>query len=309
MSAHDEVAVYLGPKQPQELVDAIQHAGGRLASVDDAVAVVWYGGQPTQLASVCTSATRWVQLPAAGVESFLAAGAVTENTTANVVFTSAAGAFALSVAEHTVALMLAGARRLHELACADTWTSPTPMTLRGATVAIIGAGGIGRALIELLEPFGAHVFAVTRSGRQVTGAAKSVPADELHEVLTEADHVVIAAPATSETKHLIGAEQLAMMKPTSWLINVARGSLVDTDAVVAALRSRSIGGAALDVTDPEPLPDGHPLWDAPNALITPHSANPKNLLLPRLAERVRTNIERFRAGEELVGRIDATREY
>ena len=171
-------------------------------------------------------------------------------------------------------------------------------------MAIVGAGGIGRALIELLEPLRVEVLAVTRRGRDGT-----IPADRLGEVWPRAHHVVIAAPATGATRHLVGAEELSAMREDAWLVNVARGSLVDTDALVAALAAGEIAGAALDVTDPEPLPDGHPLWHEPRALITPHVANPDATLRRYLAELVRENVARFAAGEELLSRIDLDAGY
>ena len=116
--------------------------------------------------------------------------------------------------------------------------------------------------------------------------------------------MVIAAPATDGTRHLVGARELAAMREDAWLVNVARGSLVDTDALVEALRSGSIAGAALDVTDPEPLPDGHPLWELPNALITPHVATPPEAERRHFAARVEENVRRLAAGEELEGLID-----
>jgi phosphoglycerate dehydrogenase-like enzyme len=174
--------------------------------------------------------------------------------------------------------------------------------LEGATVAIVGAGGIGRALISLLAPFGAEAIAVTRRGRPVTGAARTLPADRLAEAWPAADYVVVAAPATDGTRHLVGASELAAMREDAWLVNVARGSLVDTEALVRALRERAIGGAALDVTDPEPLPDGHPLWEL--ALITPHVATPPDAEARHFARRVAENVRRLAAREPLEGEID-----
>jgi D-3-phosphoglycerate dehydrogenase len=196
--------------------------------------------------------------------------------------------------------MLAGARRLAECARAQTWTDPPARPLDGATVAIVGAGGIGRALMGLLAPLDVEVLAVTRRGRDGT-----LPADRLLEVLPDADHVVIAAPATPDTRHLVGAAELDAMRDDAWLVNVARGSLVDTDALVAALAAGAIGGAALDVTDPEPLPDGHPLWSEQRALITPHIANPAATLRRYLARHVEENVRRFARGEKLLAVIDA----
>jgi D-3-phosphoglycerate dehydrogenase len=220
------------------------------------------------------------------------------------VWTSAAGAYGVPVAEHALALMLAGARRLADCARVQTWTAPPARPLDGSTVAIVGAGGIGRALMHMLEPLDVEVLAVTRRGRDGT-----LPADRLPEVLPAADHVVIAAPATPDTRHIIGAAELDAMRDDAWLVNVARGSLVDTDALVTALAAGTIGGAALDVTDPEPLPDGHPLWSEPRALITPHIANPVATLRRYLARRVEENVRRFARGDELLAVIDSEAGY
>ena len=120
---------------------------------------------------------------------------------------------------------------------------------------------------------------------------------------------MIAAPATADTRHIIGAAELAAMREDAWLVNVARGSLVDTDALVDALARGAIGGAALDVTDPEPLPDGHPLWSEPRALITPHIANPPATLRRYLARHVQENVARFANGEPLLSVIDPEAGY
>ena len=215
------------------------------------------------------------------------------------------------MAEHTLGLILAGARRLHLAARATSWRTKelNGHTLEGRRVAIVGAGGIGRSLIDMLEPFGTEVIAVTRSGREVEGAAESLPADRLAEVWPRADVVVLAAPATGETKHLLGEAELRALPEHAWVVNVARGSLVDTDALVRVLADGTIAGAALDVTEPEPLPDDHPLWSEPRALITPHTANPPQALLRRLAGRVEENVRRFGAGDDLLGVVDLDRDY
>jgi phosphoglycerate dehydrogenase-like enzyme len=208
------------------------------------------------------------------------------------------------VAEHALALMLAGARRLHENARATEWEKRFGHLFAGSTVVILGAGGIGRALIRLLEPFDTRVLAVTRSGREVPGATESYAAEGIDELWPEGDFFVLAAPATTDTSKMIGARQLGAMQSHAWVVNVARGSLIDTDALVEALEAGSIGGAALDVTDPEPLPEVHPLWSEPRALITSHTANPPDALIHRLAERVEENVARYASGEDLVGVID-----
>ena len=288
-----------------DLEQAVADGGGRTGPLEEAIGLVFLSGDPAALPEL-PDRVRWVQLPSAGVEQWLEAGVVGSGPT----FTSATGAFGLPVAEHALALMLAADKGLHRFARARTWDAggrPEARALEGETVAIVGAGGIGRALIGLLEPFGAEVIAVTRRGRQIPGPARparTLPADRVADALPDARHVVIAAPATSGTRHVIGARELEAMREDAWLVNVARGSLVDTDALVEALRSGTIAGAALDVTDPEPLPDGHPLWELGNALITPHVATPPEAERRHFAERVRENVRRLAAGEELLGVVD-----
>lgn len=303
------VKVHVGPASSPELEQAVRDGGGELTPASEASVAVLFGAGPERFGEVDHPGLEWVQLPAAGVESWVESGALRDGVT----FTSAAGCYADTVAEHAFALMLAGARKLHVEARADSWARPEGIgTLFGSTVGIVGAGGIGRALIRLLEPFGARVLAVNRSGRPVDGAARTSPAEDaaaLRELLSTSDFVVVAAPSTSATSRLIDERALALMQPHAWLVNVARGSLVDTDALLRALAAERIGGAALDVTDPEPLPDGHPLFREPRALISPHCANPPDLLVPALARRVRENVQRWITGRPLLAVIDPKAGY
>ncbi len=291
-------AIHIGPEPPEHLVTAVEDGGGRPVPLEEAEGVVWHGG-PDELPELPAS-VRWVQLPAAGVESWMERVAATPD----VEFTSAGGAYATQVAEHALGLLLAGVRGMAYYARTKTWNPVSERVLAGSTVAIIGAGGIGRELIAMLEPHDVEIVAVTRSGRDGT-----LPVDRLDEVWGSADHFVIAAPATDDTKHLVGEQELAAMKPHSWVVNIARGSLIDTDALVVALEAERIGGAALDVTDPEPLPDGHALWESPRALITPHVANPPATMDRDLAKRVQENVRRFAAGEELLAPVKSDRGY
>lgn len=295
--------IHLGPTPDAHLARAIEQGGGVLVPLDQADAVAWMG-PPESFPESLPDSVRWVQLPYAGVEPWLAAGVIDEAR----VWTSAAGAYATNVAEHGVMLLLAGIRALAEQVRATSWREtdsvPRMQTLVGATVAIVGCGAIGRAMIPALTALGAEILAVTRSGRPVPGAAETVAAAQTPQVWSRADHVVLAAPATAATDHLVDASVLAQLAPTAWLVNVARGSLIDTDALVLALVEGSIAGAALDVTDPEPLPQQHPLWRLPNAIITPHVANPPSWLPNSLARHVSANVARFAAGEPLVAVID-----
>lgn len=298
--------IYVGPTAEPALLDAVSTAGATITEKPaDANAIVWFGGSPKDFAAIDHDRIEWVQLPSAGVEGWFASGAL---STAKV-FTSATGSYAETVAEQTLALMIAGVRRLPELARQQTWVRTRAGTMFDSTVGIVGCGGIGRALIPLLEPFRCRILAITRSGSPVPGAAATYTPDRLDDVLRESAFVVIGAPATADTRHLIGKHELGVMPKDAYLVNIARGLLIDTDALVEALDSGEIAGAGLDVTDPEPLPDGHPLWTQPRALITPHSANPQHLLVPQLARRVHDNVVRFLAGEQLEGVIDLDRGY
>lgn len=306
-------AVYVGPERDYfgaehagAFLQAVERGGGRVVeSPEEAEAIVWLGSDGSRLRELLHPGIRWVQLPSAGVETWVEQGLLDRER----VFTSAAGAYSDTVAEHALALMLAGARRLHECARATEWRAGWGRTLAGSTVVVLGAGGIGRALIRMLKPLGPRVFAVTRSGREVPDADESRAADEMDRLWPEGDFFVIAAPATAATRHMIGAGELAAMKESSWVVNVARGSLIDTEALVEALAAGSIGGAALDVTDPEPLPDGHPLWREPRALITPHAANPPEALARNLGRRIEENVSRFRRGEDLIAPVDMEAGY
>jgi phosphoglycerate dehydrogenase-like enzyme len=213
------------------------------------------------------------------------------------------------VAEHALTLTLAGLRLLPTRIAARSWGAQGGTSLFGQRVTILGGGGITRSLLELLAPFEVEATVVNRTGNPVPGAARSVAVSELDSTLSDALVVVLALSLTPETRGIIGAKQLDLMEQTAWLVNVARGGHVDTDALVDALREGSIAGAALDVTDPEPLPDGHALWDLSNCIITPHTADTIEMVLPLLAERIRTNVAHFAAGEALVGLVDSEAGY
>jgi phosphoglycerate dehydrogenase-like enzyme len=294
--------IALCPEAPDDYAAAVRDGGGEVGPLAEADGLVWVGG--AELPDI-PEHVRWLQLPAAGVERWI--DALPDGP----VVTSMTGAFALPVAEHALALVLAGAHRLAEAARAGRWEHlrDGTRTLEDATVAIVGAGGIGRALIELLAPLGPRILAVTRRGHPVPGAERTVAADGLDDVLAEADVVVLAAPATPGAPPLIDADRLARMRPHAHLVNVGRGSLVDTGALVAALEEGRLGGAALDVTEPEPLPDGHPLWSRPEVLVTPHVGTAPAAERRHAAERIRDNVARFAAGEPLLGVVDREARY
>lgn len=291
------------------VAEAVVDGGGELVeNHTDAEAVIWSGKDVEELSRHLHPGLRWVQLPDAGIERWLRAGIVSSDP----VFTTARGCYGHQVAEHALALLLAAARRLPECAALTSWpdrSRPTGRSLSDSVVAIVGAGDIGTSLVAMLAPLRAEVHAVTRTGRAVPGATVCHPVARLDEALRVAHFVVLAAPSTPSTRQLIGREQLSAMREDAWLVNVARGDLVDTDALVQALTEGRIRGAALDVTDPEPLPAGHALWSLPQALITPHVANPPELKAASLARRVRENTERFREGRPLVAVVRPGDDY
>ena len=172
-----------------------------------------------------------------------------------------------------------------------------------------GGGGIAQALIGLLAPFRCHITVVRRTAAPMAGVARVLGPQDRLEALRGADAVVLALPLLADTEGLVGEVELEAMEDHAWLVNVARGGHVQTDALVAALRADAIGGAALDVTDPEPLPDGHPLWGLPNAIITPHTGNTKAMARPLLGARITENVRRYAAGEPFIGLVDQVLGY
>jgi phosphoglycerate dehydrogenase-like enzyme len=248
---------------------------------------------------------RWIQLPMAGVERMAAAGVLDTGRT----WTSAKGAYAEPVAEHALALALAGLRSLRRRISARSWGEPAGQSLYDEPVTILGGGGIAASLLELLAPFRVTATVVRRRPDSVPGAARTLPQARLHEALGGARVVFLALALTPDTERIIGAAELAAMGRESWLVNVARGRHVATDALVATLRDGAIGGAALDVTDPEPLPDWHPLWRLENCIITPHTADTPEMIERLLARRVRDNVARFAAGQTLIGLVDLAAGY
>jgi phosphoglycerate dehydrogenase-like enzyme len=294
-----EPRVWVWPRS-ELLESAVISGGGSVVPIAQANAIVCTGDDVELLRRSILPDVRWVQLGAAGIEMWFGAGLMSRD----VVWTAAKGVYARPIAEHSLALILAAARGLPERARARTWGPTGGRLIAGATVGVIGAGGIGAELIDLLAPLGVRTIALTRDGRTVPNADVSVGPSALSSLLEQSDYVVLAAALTAETAGVISAASLACMRPDAWLVNIARGGLVDTEALVTALRAGTIGGAALDVTDPEPLPDGHILWTLPNVLITPHVASTPALGAPFLALRVEENVRRFGHGRELLGVVD-----
>lgn len=285
---------------PPAVFESVVAAGGVLANTGEAEALVWCVLDAGALAGVLDShpEIRWVQLAWAGVEPYR--GLFLDGRT----WTCAKGVFGELVAEHALLLALAGLREIPRLARASTWLEASTRSLFGARVTIVGGGGIAGALLSLLVPFRARITVVRRHPQPMAGAAEVVAPDALLSALAGADVVFLAPALTPETAGMIGEHELRAMGPRAWLVNVGRGGLVLTDALLRALREGWIAGAALDVTDPEPLPDGHPLFTLDNCLITPHVAGTLAAAMEPFAARVRENVRRYADGLPLIGLID-----
>lgn len=246
---------------------------------------------------------QWLQLNSAGADAYTRPGVLPEGCR----LTTAVGAYGLAVSEHALAMLLSMFRKLplymHNQSRALWQSEGTVQSVEGSTVLILGAGNIGCDFARKVKALGAYTVGTRRAGSD-----KPDCLDELHTLesldvlLPRADAVAVCLPLTKETERLFNAKRLALMKETAVLINVGRGAIIDTDALVEALTNNAIGGACLDVTDPEPLPAGHPLWQCENALITPHVAG--FFYLPETMERVVSivceNLRRYFAGEALI---------
>jgi phosphoglycerate dehydrogenase-like enzyme len=279
---------------------AVRSGGGELCASEEANAIVWAADDPPAIRQHLTPEVRWVQLSSAGIEDWFAAGVIDSERT----WTAAKGVYAGPIAEYVLAMLLAAARRLPEVLRASRWQPSPVAVIAGKTVGVIGAGGIGTAALRLLAPLGVRGLALTRSHRDVPGAIESVGPDDLDKLLRRSDFLLLAAPETPETIGLLDADRLALLPSQAWIVNVGRGSIIDTDALVVALEAGRLSGAALDVTEPEPLPDAHPLWQLPNVIVTSHTACTPSLGRAALADRVGMNVARFSRGEGLLGLVD-----
>jgi len=259
---------------------------------------------------------KWIHSTAAGVAQLM----YPELRDSGILVTNPSGIFSPPMAEHTMGLLVALARNFPDSVRhqdrshwgqQDIWDQPQRLTeLSGQVLLIVGFGSIGRELARRAHAFDMRVWGVTRSGKgESPHAEKIFPASQLEEVLPQADYVVMATPETPQTRHLIGAPQIARMKRGARLINIGRGSLLDEAALMQALRSGTLGGAALDVTSTEPLPLESPLWHAPNLFLTPHTSAVSDRLWHRQTALLVDLLERWFDGREMFNQVDFARGY
>lgn len=303
----DAIAVEPGSSRSW-LGAAVTDGGGTVVDADAANGLVWtHQDDPAALAALLAGHPQiaWVQLPWAGIEPYVEV----VRAHPDLVWTCGKGAYAEPVAEHALALALSGMRNIAAYARAEEWSRHAGTNLLGAKVVVLGGGGITESFLRLLFPFRCDVTVARRRPQPMQGADAVVGMDELDTALVGADLVVLALSLTPETTGLMHRRRLELIAPKGWIVNVARGAHIVTEDLVAVLAEQLIGGAALDVTDPEPLPAGHPLWNEPRCIITPHTANTPAMALPLLSERVRENVRRRIAGEPLIGPVDVEAGY
>ncbi len=257
----------------------------------------------------------WVQSTGAGVERYLALSELRDND--RIVLTNMRAVHGPTIADHAFAMLLALTRDLPyylDPAQRGRWnrrgSGSVPIALQGRTLLVVGLGGIGSEVARRGKGFGMRVLATRRSDTPPPPYVDlQARPDQLLALLPEADVVVLCVPLTEQTTGLIGECELEAIKPGAYLVNVARGKVVDTEALVKALQDGRLAGACLDVTDPEPLPSGHPLWSMPNVVITPHVSGRSALTGERRRTLYLENLRRFGAGEPLLNVVDKKAGY
>ncbi len=257
---------------------------------------------------------QWIHFVTAGVENCVSVPGVRER---NILVTNMQRIGGPIIAEHVMAMTLAFTRGLDfyiPQQAKHEWKRVTPpgrmAVVKGKTMLVVGLGGIGSEVAKRAHAMEMKVIATRASGRTGPDYVSYVGLpDELPKLAAEADFVVNTAPLTPETKGIFDAAFFSKMKPSAYFINVARGGSANTDALVAALRNKQIAGAGLDVTDPEPLPSTHPLWDAPNVIITPHVANDSDLGFDAQIAVTRENLRRYISGDRMLSVVDVARGY
>ncbi len=311
-SAPPNHKIALEPRQFDAYLDAIQQSGADVVSLNsDVHALVWtdYSRPDLLKKAIATNPQlRWVQLPFAGVDAF--SEIIANNQ--HIAFTSAKRSYSEPVAEHALMLCMALGRILPERIRAKSWGTKYADSLFDEKVVIVGGGGIAQQLVDLLAPFRSHVTVIRKRPEESftnSPTSKVVGFQQMETEVAEAKFVVLACALTDETKFLFDRNLFAKMRSDAYLVNVARGEVVNQEDLVTALQQGQIAGAAVDVTYPEPLPDGHPMWSIPNLIITPHTADTMPIVTRLFAQRLRDNVTAYLAGKPLTGLVDASLGY
>ena len=280
----------------------------------DAVALIG-GGALSADELAAAPELRWIQATSAGVEEFVGP-ALHERAIA---LTNFSGVGAPPIADHVVAMLLAFARGLKPLLARQNehaWpigedTAPATFEPAGQTLGVVGLGDIGEAVAVRAHGLGMRVLGLQRhpSAHPPPGVERVLTSEQLPDLLAASDHVVLCLPLTDATEHVIGREELRLMRRSAYLYNVGRGGLVDQEALVGALRAGVIAGAGLDVVEPEPLPPDSPLWDLPNVIITAHTAGNSPRNWERGIELLAENVRRFLSGRPLRNEVDTRAGY
>lgn len=304
--------IALEPKKIEDYVTAISDAGGLVSDFDPgSTALVWTDyARPDQLAALLAgeNSLKWVQLPFAGVDAF--SKIIIQHP--NITFTSAKRSYSEPVAEHAIMLCMALGRILPERIRATSWGRKHAESLFDEDLVVIGGGGIAQQLVEMLVPFRTKVTVIRkRPDEEFANSpfSKVIGFDSLESEVSKAKFVIVACALTDETRFLFNKDLIAKMRQDSFLVNVARGEVVNQEDLVEALKSGQIAGAATDVTYPEPLPDEHEMWKLENLIITPHSADTPQIVKRLFSVRLRENVTAWLSGKALVGVVDSKLGY
>jgi phosphoglycerate dehydrogenase-like enzyme len=244
---------------------------------------------------------KWVQLPFAGVDAF------SHIIQRPITFTSAKRSYSEPVAEHALMLATALGRNIPQRVKASSWGKKFAASLYDQQVLIVGGGGIAQELVRLLAPFRAKVSVVrmrTSESFETHGVATILGFDALDAELAKSKFVFLACALTDQTRRLFDASRFGLMRSDSYLVNIARGEVIDQDALLAALDAGQLAGAGIDVASPEPLPDGHPLFGRDDLIVTPHTADTGEMIQRLFAERLRVNVAAWLNNESLTGVVD-----
>jgi len=309
-SMKDEVAEVAkeNPSLKLEFYSGFRDAKEKIATAEA------YIGSPDEGLLDAGTKLRWVHVHGAGVERYSGLERIKNGSVTLTNFKIQQGP---EIADHAFALLLSLTRNMaafHRAQEQGAWgqnDGRLPMIeLRGRTLMVIGYGGIGTQVAERAKAFGMKVIAIDPKDLPISQTLdKSGKPDELDELLPEADVVVSCVPHTPQTEKMLSTAQFAAMKKGAYVINVSRGKIIDTDALMKALQEKKLGGAGLDVTDPEPLPQGHPLWKMQNVVITPHLAWASDQRDDRQDDLILTNLSRFARGVALKNRVDPAKGY